>query len=633
MGLEDLQKKLYQEKEPGESKGPSSVFPPVYTGRTLSNAAPSWQNNESLNFLAQRRKRRFFWGTAISLVILSLALAGWFLWRGLHSFNTSSVVLEIFGQERIVGGEEINFVVRYKNNTKVSLEKAVLTFVYSTDSLPDDENFKKMGDLILSEKELGVLAPGQEGQAEFKAKVLGDKDSSQNFSAKLAYRPANFNSDFSSQEEFKAKIVAVPIVLNFDLPEKVVSAQDLSFSLQYINTSETEFSGLLIKIDWPENFTLSEVHPASSATDKNVWELKNLAGRAEGKIVFKGVLSGSAGDDKAFRAQVGVEKDGRFVAYSQTTRSAMISASPLWLEQSLTGAESASASLNQFLNYNLKYRNTTEFPLGPVSVKVKIESRAVDLGTVSASYGGFFDSNENAIVWNVSTLPALERLAGKSEGELSFSFRIKDNLPVDDASDKNFSVLTVATIDSSNVPLELSGTKLEGRNDLAVKINSRVVFYQKGFYYDNLIPNTGPLPPRVGEKTTYTVRWQILNVSNDISETEISAVLPNWMQWSGRTSSADGSLKYDSASRKITWQVGKISAGTGVVLPVKQVAFQLGLVPSISQIGLSPEIIKGAKLEARDDFTGMPVSLSAPDLKTSLTDDSALGYDKGIVAE
>ncbi len=630
MGLEDLQKKLYQEKEPAEDKKESPpALPPVYTERTLPSALPASWGGESSDFLAQRKKRRFLWTTVISVIALLLVLAGWILWRGLHSFDTSNVALEIFGQERIVGGEEVNFVVRYKNNTKTALEEAVLTFVYSTDSLPEDENLKKMGDSILSERKIGTLPPGQEGQGEFKTKILGDKDSSQKFSAKLTYRPANFNSEFSSEKEFEGKIVAVPIVLNFDLPEKVVSGQDLSLSLQYINTSDTEFSGLKIKIDWPENFVLSKAYPVSSG-GQNIWDLEKLASRAEGKIVFNGVLSGLAGDDKFFRAQVGVEKDGRFVAYSQAAQSTMISISPLWLEQSLAGADSASADPNQFLNYILKYRNTTEFPLGPVEIRVKIESQAVDLSSVMAP-GGFFNNNDNTIVWNVSTLPALEKLAGKSENELSFSFRIKDHLPVINPSDKNFTVLTAASIDSPNVPFELLGTKLAGKNELTVKVNSRVVFYQKGFYQDSLIPNSGPLPPRVGEKTTYTVRWQILNISNNISDAEVSAVLPNWMQWPEKISLADGSLKYDVSSRKVTWKIGKVSAGTGVVLPVKQIAFQVALVPSSSQVGSSPELIKGAKLEARDDFTETPVSLTAPDLKTSLTDDPAVGYDKGTV--
>ncbi len=315
------------------------------------------------------------------------------------------------------------------------------------------------------------------------------------------------------------------------------------------------------------------------------------------------------------------------IVYAQALSTTLISASPLYVEQKLSGSENSVANLGQTLSYELKYRNTTEVPIGPISITLKIESRAVDFTTV-VSPNGYFNSNNNTISWDNFRVPALNSLKGKEEGELSFSFKLKEQLAVSTFSDKNFSIVTTAEINSPNTPLELSGTQIRGENKFTVKINSQLIFNMRGYYTDSLISNSGPLPPKVGQKTTYTTHWQILNISNNLSEVEVQAILPSNIEWLDNVNPEDSSLKYDALTNKITWKLGKLAAGTGVLLPVKQIAFQVGLTPSISQVGNIVDLIKSAQISAQDDFTGQIISVSADDLKTNLPDDPTVGWEK-----
>ncbi|MDD2730803.1 MAG: hypothetical protein PHW33_01620 [Candidatus Portnoybacteria bacterium] len=628
MDLEQLRKKLYEPEGEISDRPRPPVFSPSV--EPPKEDQPVWAGERPKKPLLSAGGRKKIWWTIFSAAALALGLAAGWWWYAGHSFDKNQTTLEIFGAERVVSGEEVNYTVRYKNNSGVILNDAVLTFYFPKGSLAEENaSAKQFGDTWAIEKKLGNLAGGQEGQAEFYITVLGDKDSQQKFSAKLSYRPANVKLEYANEAEFASTIIAVPLVLSFDLPEKVVAGQTINFSLKYLNTSETVFAGAKIKIDFPDGFTFLASQPGW-VEDEKLWDLLEISGREEGKILLSGTIAGQEGDNKAFKAYIGVEKNNEFVPYAQTVASPQIAVSPLWVEQSLVNNTALAADPGSALTYRLKYRNTTNAAIGPVAITVKIDSQAVDFANVTVLNGNF-NSAGSTIVWNESSLPALKELAGGKSGELEFVLRVKDKLPIVKTADKNFIVSTKAKIDSSNVPLELTGMQISGENQLAVKINSRLSLKMKGFYSDNLLPNSGPIPPKVGQKTTYTVYWQVLNIANDLSGVTLEAYLPSYVQWENNVYQSGEDLKYDSASGKITWKIGKLSAGTGILLPTRTVTFQVGLVSSLSQVGQTVEIVKTPRVYGQDDFTGEEISATAESLRSDMPDDPNIGAEKGRI--
>ena len=640
MDLDQLKKQLY--KKDGQFQG-RPVSPEEFEP---GNAAPQqitqsqWSNGQDKGFYLSPEKKRRLGLILAGVAFVLLAAGAWLLWRNWSSFDASGVALDIFGPERVVSGEEINYIVRFKNNSRTIIGNAVLTFSFPAAAVAAVENEAvPRGENLVITTNLGQLSPGEAGQAEFKIRVLGDKDSQQKFLAKLSYRPANISSDFSNTKEFVSTIISVPLVLSFILPERIVSGQTMNFSLRYLNTSEAAFANAKVKIEYPEGFIFDSALPSPSLAGpsppegSNIWILPEIGSREEGNIIIKGTISGNEGEAKIFKAQIGTQKDNEeFLAYSQTLASPQISASPLGVEQTLLDSEQANADVGQRLNYRIKYRNTTDEAIGPVFITVKIDSRAIDLGSVVAT-NGFFSSSDNLITWNSSSWPALELLSARAEGTLEFSLRVKDRLPVSNFSDKNFTILTTAKIDSFNVPLALSGTQLSGQNQLTVKVNSKLTLNMKGYYSDRLIANSGPLPPRVGQKTTYTIYWQVLNISNDVSNVAVEAYLPPSVSWEGNIFPKDEDIKYDPASGKVIWKIGRLAAGAGILSPVRQAVWQVGLVPSLGQVGSAAIVVQPAKLAGQDDFTGVQLAASDNELKSDMPDDPAVGYEKGKVAQ
>lgn len=635
MDLEQLKKRIYKEGDgiEGRPEAPQ-IFEPGHEAPAPQPEAPQWSGNGVQKFDLGNIIKKFAWIAGIVLALAVVGLVIWFFWKQGFSFDKTKVALNIYGNNRIVSGEEINYVVAIKNNTNVTLKNAVLDFVYPQQSVPgDSQGLKQQGSNLVSTKNLEDIAAGQQVQLEFKTRVMGDKDSQQNFSAKLTYHPSNINSNFVNEAQFSSTIISVPLVLNFDLPEKIVSGQEINFTLKYLNTSNVTFSDFEIRLDFPAGFTFENSYP-SPAKDNNVWSLVEISSQEEGQIMIRGTLNGEEGESKVFTAKIGTGTDENFVAYSQALASPQISISPLYVEQTLNNNEKLTADLSQTLEYKIKYRNTTSVTIGPVVISLKIDSQAVDWGTVKASTG-FFSSVDNTITWNASSLPDLNSLAGNKESEISFSLQLKNKLPVSTFSDENFTIVTTAQIDSPNVPIALVGTQLKGTNQMMVKVNTRLSLNVKGYYNDNLMSNSGPIPPRVGQRTTYTIYLQLLNVSNDLGDVSVEASLPSYIQWVGQIYPTDEDIRYDSATGKIAWHINRLPAATGILSPVKQAAFQVAFIPSISQVARFADIVQDAKASGTDLFTNNPITTPEKTLTTAMPDDPIIGRDmnKGIVQQ
>ena len=144
-------------------------------------------------------------------------------------------------------------------------------------------------------------------------------------------------------------------------------------------------------------------------------------------------------------------------------------------------------------------------------------------------------------------------------GKIFFSIRVKDILPVGEEKDKNFVIKTVAKIDSPDVPTPISMNKIISSNAINMKVNSKLAISVKGYYSDQAIPNSGPIPPKVGEETTYTIHWKVLNVSNDISGATVSAILPTNSQMTGNIFPQDANLKYNERTNAVVWTIGNVN--------------------------------------------------------------------------
>ncbi len=547
------------------------------------------------------RKNSFF---IIVFVIALGAIGYWFYQR--NSYSKEVLKLEILAKSEVDLAEEVVYTVKYKNNGNFRLEEAVLTFEYPKNSIVEGEKF------LRKETKLEDIYPGAEETVSFKARIFGKKDEIKVAKAYISYRPKNIKSTYVSETSSSIVIKNVPIEFDFNLPSRTESGKELKFRLDYFSNVDYPLSDLSIKAYYPSGFEFLKSNPG--ALEKTDWNLEPVNRADGGRIEIAGVLKGNIDELKIFKAEIGIWRGGEFIVLKETNRGIEIGKSSLYIFQRINNNPQYIANPGDLLNYKVTFKNVSAKPAENILMIVNLEGDAFDFDSVKVTSGNF-KKDERRIIWDYTIVPDLKSLLPSEEGEVEFWVKVRDDLPVDM---KSPIIKDIVYLDNM-------------REEFSTKINSKLEFTQKGFYQDDYFGNSGPLPPKVGYTTTYTVMWQVKNFNNDLKDAKVKATLPNWMRLTGKTIPQDSKFSFNPDSKEIIWDIGELLSGTGVSGVMPTVAFQVAFSPETSQRGQTPDIISEAKIIAADSWTESKMEKTVPTVNTTLPDDSSIGEGMGIV--
>ena len=240
---------------------------------------------------------------------------------------------------------------------------------------------------------------------------------------------------------------------------------------------------------------------------------------------------------------------------------------------------------------------------------------------------------DKTLVWNSSSLPQLASIEPGETGRAQFSFKILDPLPIKGSNDKNFVIGIDGSIDARTVSESMKNAKIHSELEKEIKIGSYLQLASLALHYSGAFKNKGPMPPKVGQETSYTIVWSLGNASNDFSDVKVKAGLPSYVRWLGNVSPRGADIHFDDVAGSVAWNAGNIPAGTGITQPAKEVSFQVSFAPSVSQAGSSPDLISRTSLEARDNFINKVFNSAKKSLTIMLFGDPKFSRKEGIVGE
>ncbi len=166
-----------------------------------------------------------------------------------------------------------------------------------------------------------------------------------------------------------------------------------------------------------------------------------------------------------------------------------------------------------------------------------------------------------------------------------------------------------------------------------IKIASPLQLTALSLYYSGPFKNSGPLPPKVGQETTYAISWSLGGNSNDFSKVKITTSLPSYVRWLNVISPNDSGVKFNERDNTLIWEAGDVRAGTGITSSIKEIAFQIAFIPNLNQRGSSPILVGETKLEAYDNFISDYFNSKISSLNTNLNYDEQFKYGEGKVVE
>lgn len=631
--LESLQEKLYQ---PGSQISERPEAPEIFQPKEIApeQVTKEWEEEKIEDYMTVKRiKKKKIQGLLSSAILFlffgGLAVLGYIYFFG--TFRQSDISVKIKGPETVESGESIQFFVSYQNRSDFDLEDAILIFEWPKGSVPRDQGALKI------EKRIGNIVSGREASAFFDGQFFGAKNDKLAVNATLKYKPKRKNSFnqglsdqgkfFESKDVFESIISKTPFSIVMNMPPRAVSGNETELFLEYQNLSETVFSDMQLKLAYPEGFIFSSADPAPSFSD-DIWDFDRISGREIGKIKIRGILSGRDNETKLFQAFIGKQDKGQFIAYANSEYSVVMSSTILFVYQTANDARELAVFPGDTLNYKITYRNTSDIAIPNVIVSAKLEGKAVDFKTLNIKWGSF-SGQTNSIIWNASGVRQLALLGPGEEGSVSFSVKLNRVLDVSGSSDKNFIVSSIAKVESDQIPESLKGIPIGNEDKVDAKLNTDLAVSVKGVYKSAPIENFGPIPPQLAQKTAYNIIWQLTNSSNDVDNARIEASLPPNVIWEGKINPSDYNISYEQATGKIVWNIGKIPAGTGFVMPAMQAAFQISIVPGIADLGRIIDLMFETNLSAIDLFTNAVISKQAEGKTTYLLEDTYIIENRG----
>lgn len=645
--LDDLKKRLYKPKESFKERERK-----VFSLKLENNNTPSeWEHldfnsseevmnvsKEMLAKIKQKKRKRNIIVFVVSFLII-LTAAGLFAYDfyikggGLGFISMENIEIRMEAPNTASAGDRFFLPVIFKNNNKIDLEDASITIDYPKGSEP----LNKMDIFSLKEKrKVGLIPAGAETREDFEVFLYGEENSEHNFKITVEYRLKDSSAIFEKTAEKKVVISKSALSVFIESPSEANEGKELNFKIDVISNSAGFLKNMAVDIEYPPGFEFLEANPAPQKGTTR-WQIGDIMNGEKKTISIKGKApkSNFYPEGNIVVSAGSLNEDGDMIIYSKKSSILSIKKSLLSVELKI---KEKSNEINVLSGENLEVELEWEnnLPVGinnaVLEAKIKEGENVLDMSSMEIKDGNF-RSFDNIIVFDSSTFPKFSYLESGEKGTLNFLVRIKKNLPIKKDTDKNFKIVFYGKFFTNHVPEGYKNIEITGESEIAAKIVSNFQFSQKGYYSLGHFKNSGPIPPKVGKETTYTIKWSLVNFSNDAADISVSAILPNYVKWQSNAFSDSklGNISYNEETREVKWMLSNLKAGTGVVSPAEEISFQLLFLPAEAHLGSSQILISKAESSAKDVFTGVSLKDSEPAVTTELSSDPQAGFGKGTV--
>ena len=586
--LEELKKRLYVKKEDfSERASPPDISQKDFKKEKFESEAME-TSIRKLN-LSKLMGSKIFW--AVNGIVVLLLVFLFFS----SVFNFQNIDLKIEGEKEIKSGQKISWKVMATNHNKKDIDDASLVFSV-LDSLSSG------GASIFRDRvSIGKIESGASVLREFETTVFGGRGKNLEARVVLEYKPESSSSFFAEEKFFSFIIAQSPVTVSFSMPDEARVGDEIKIGMRYFSQSEEKLENLFLKVDYPTGFEY-KTSSKKPVENNKLWEVGALNPGEEGSFEISGIVKDSPSSVLNFGVSIGKRSEDDFLSFDEASQALVLRLSYLGVDILPKGdREEYIASLGEEIPVLVEWKNNLPETVDDASIEVFLDGDSIDLNSVRAREGTFI-SKDKKIIWNPSSYKDFASISPGDSGFLSFSFKVKRDISLAN-TEKNPSFRLKAVFKPGKKVSGFEDANVLGESEEQITISSAIQFSQKGFYFDSAIPNTGPLPPKAGVETTYTISWSLANPLNDIKNLVVKSTLPPYANFKEIFVPSSANVIFDKNTGVLEWRVGLLEAGTGFIKPALSLSFQVGMIPSVTHIGASPAIISQAEVSGIDSFS------------------------------
>ncbi|MDO8593867.1 MAG: hypothetical protein Q7R59_03150 [bacterium] len=615
--LEKARERLY---EPGATQ--EIQRPLAASGERFLPHAWEARQLESIPYRGKRHMRvaGIFFVFAFLFFVVSLGAAGYLFYFGGNSVSVDKITLDLQGPTTIAGGDTVPLSLTITNKNPVAVENATIEI--------DFPNGTKRADGTLAAyprytENLGELASGATVTRSIKAIVFGGAGQALVLPASFSFETRGSTTVFVKKTSYALAVSSTPLSVSVDTMAETVSGKPLTFTLNVRSNATVPLDNVVLAGAFPFGFmTTSSSLPLTGSN----FVLGRMEPGASRTITLTGTLTGQDTEQRVFHFTVGTAKSAtdQTLAISYMTQDATVAITAPFITTTLTLNGDSSSSVvvtpGSSQSVTVSYANTLLTSITNATIAITLSGSAVDYGSIQTT-SGFYNSTNHTIIFSKDTDPSLATLAPLASGIGAFTF---STLPANAVGTAPTITLTISVsgtrVGQTNVPEQVSASMTK-----TVKVATVVALSSASLHSSGPLGNSGPVPPRSGQETTYTIMWNAKNGGSTIAGGTVSATLPGYVSYTGNTSGT-GSFSYDSASRTVSWNIGDIAQGVNA-----QGAFQVSLTPSTSQSGSAPPLTGAPSFSGYDRFAGVQIKASADPSTTETKGDTGYTADNATV--
>ncbi|MES2314537.1 MAG: hypothetical protein V4524_01185 [Patescibacteria group bacterium] len=637
--IEDLKKSLYSRGTPEVRTRRKLRFSDMNTDVKSEWAEPVKEEVEApkLNTEYEDHSMSFFTKFLIGSVIFCVIAVGIGLYLFLNGSNLISgnnINVDITGPVSIPGGEPVSFGIKVTNNNNADLQLVDMNVAFPAGATDPKDSTQTLTSL---DEYLGDIPTGGATSTKVSAIIFGEENTQKTITATLTYKVKGSTALFTKVASYQVLINSSPISISASSFTSITSGQEFDMTVKLKSNSQDVLKNVVLKSQYPFGYTFisANIPPLS---DNATWKIGDIPPGSERTVVIHGKLQGENSETRVFHFTAGARSSSNAAVigtqYGTVTQNMTIEKSFVSLNIGMDNDSSNNDFVGHFnapVRITLTWFNNLSVAVNNATIVANISGGAYDKTRVQPDLG-YFDSAHNQIIWNQQTNPELASIPAGEKGSISFSVT-----PTNPGASSGAQLINPSITISANVSADrtqesgVSGS-LSAAASRIVKVASSIALSGRMVRSTGPFTNSGPVPPKAEQKTTYTVMWSIGNTTSSVSGAQVTATLPPYVTWLGNISPTSEDITYDQNTGTITWNIGQVSAYSANSAKRREVAFQIGFTPSITQVSTAPTLINQATLTATDDFTQAQLTSQQDYLTTSFSTDSAFkGGDETVI--
>lgn len=607
--IDDLRKRLYSRGEQFNSIERHTVSDvQVDVSRDWNTPKP----DAELSLKPKRRYRLYILLFSMLIFLTTAGITGFYIYSGGNAISSENINLNITAPHTLGGGEVMQAQVGITNQNNVAIESATLIVSYPAGSQTVTEPTENLYEKRFP---VGTLESGEVKNVAIDAVIYGEEGDEQQLKATLEYSVAGSDGMFyKDATPHTIRIVTSPVSLEVTSVRQIASGQEVEIDVRITSNSSQTYEKLLVTMSYPAAFSFAGAEP-QPAYNENVWQIDSLKPEESRTISLRGTITGLADERPRISVSIGpAQPNNQFIVGATLARSYtefLIERPFIDVTLSVDGDTTGPVILpaGEPAAVAINVHNTLNQTVYDMAVGAELTGGALDSATVDATRGSY-DSNSGKVQFVSPDVEDLAEVRADQTVELAFIVR-----PGQIQSTDSFTV--AVNVYGRRVGEANAQEQLFGTTEIEVRYQSDVDLA------NNISHVSGPIPPKVGETTTYQVKLTAKAGANEVTQGVLKTSLPTYVSWLDNYA-GKGTVTFNPVSRELTWEVGDIAGGREEAL-----IFMVGLLPTDSQAGITPVLVRNQEFTARDRFTNTALNTTGQQLTTELAEDEE---GNGVVA-